>query len=49
MIRMLFATLALAASFGLAACDVTGVAPPQSAYVHQEGMDQIGQPGFGAP
>jgi hypothetical protein len=42
-------TLGLALALLTAGCDVTGTAPPQSAYVHQGGLNYIGEPGSGAP
>ena len=47
---MLLATLSLVAVLLTASCDVTGTAPPDSAYGQQgDGMNQIGQPGYGSP
>ena len=46
---MLFATLALVSALLTASCDVTGTAPPDSAYGQADGMNQIGQPGYGSP
>ncbi len=47
---LLFATLSLLSVLLTAACDVTGTAPPDSVYGQQgDGMNQIGQPGYGSP
>ena len=40
----------LALALAISGCDVTGVAPPQSAYAHSgQGLQYPGEPGYNAP